>query len=58
MAVEPTGASLDTPGGSLRFCSDGCRREFTDDPDRFPTDRASTTEPGVAFIPPGGIIET
>ena len=57
MAVEPTGPSLEQHGRTLWFCSDGCRREFTDDPDHFPTDRPPTTEPGVVNIPPGGIIK-
>jgi putative ABC transport system ATP-binding protein len=57
MAVEPTGPSLDWHGRALWFCSDGCRREFTDDPTRFSADRSTSTGPGVAHIPPGGIIE-
>jgi putative ABC transport system ATP-binding protein len=57
MAVEPTGPSLDWQGHTWWFCSDGCRREFTDDPTRFSAGRSTTTGPGVANIPPGGIIE-
>lgn len=56
MAVEPTGPCLDWQGRTVWFCSDGCRREFTDDPSRFPVDRPSATERGVAHIPLGGII--
>jgi putative ABC transport system ATP-binding protein len=58
MAVEPTGPRLDWQGRTVWFCSDGCRREFTDDPSRVPVDRPSVTGPEVAHIPQGGIIES
>jgi putative ABC transport system ATP-binding protein len=58
MAVEPTGPSLERLGRTVWFCSDGCQREYADDPDRFATPHPPTTESGVANIPPGGIIES
>lgn len=53
MAVEPTGPSLDRTGRVLWFCSEGCRREFSDDPDPFPADRPPTGR-DIVPIPPGG----
>ena len=41
MQIEPTGPHLDLPGRSLWFCSEGCRREFSEHPDQFP----ATTPP-------------
>lgn len=35
MPVEPTGAHLEWNGRTLWFCSEGCLREFTQDPRRF-----------------------
>lgn len=58
MAVEPTGPGLTWGGRTVWFCSDGCRREFTDDPGRFSVARSTTGGPGLADIPPGGIIRS
>jgi len=35
MQVEPTGPHVDWEGWTLWFCSEGCRTEFTADPQRF-----------------------
>ena len=35
MSVEPTGPHLDWHGETLWFCSEGCKSEFTEYPDRF-----------------------
>lgn len=35
MSVEPTGAHLEWHGQTIWFCSDGCKREFFEDPDTF-----------------------
>ncbi|MBY9075502.1 ATP-binding cassette domain-containing protein [Nocardioides sp. WL0053] len=35
MQVEPTGPHVDWEGRTLWFCSEGCRTEFTADPQRF-----------------------
>jgi putative ABC transport system ATP-binding protein len=37
MPVEPTGPRLDWEGRSLWFCSEGCKREFTESPATFLT---------------------
>lgn len=37
MPVEPTGPHLEWEGRSLWFCSEGCRREFAEDPATFVT---------------------
>jgi putative ABC transport system ATP-binding protein len=37
MSVEPTGAHLERHGKALWFCSEGCKREFAENPDGFPT---------------------
>jgi len=35
MNVERTGPRTEHGGVTVWFCSDGCRREFLSDPDRF-----------------------
>lgn len=57
MAVEPHGPGLEWRGRALWFCSQGCRREFTDDPTRFGAPDPTGAVRGVAIIPPGGIID-
>ena len=37
MSVEPTGAHLERHGTTLWFCSEGCKREFTENPASFET---------------------
>ena len=36
MSVEPTGAHLEWHGRTVWFCSEGCKREFAEGPNRFP----------------------
>jgi putative ABC transport system ATP-binding protein len=57
MALEPHGPSLDWQGRTVWFCSQGCLREFTDDPTRFTAADPERLDEGVAMIPPRGIIE-
>lgn len=35
MSVEPTGAHLEWHGQTIWFCSEGCKREFAEEPARF-----------------------
>jgi putative ABC transport system ATP-binding protein len=35
MSVEPTGAHLEWQGQTIWFCSDGCKREFAENPTSF-----------------------
>ena len=35
--ISETGAHLERHGKALWFCSEGCKREFAENPDGFPT---------------------
>jgi len=54
MQVEPTGPHADWEGRTLWFCSEGCRTEFTANPQRFVAGRPKITQPAGDHPDSGG----